>query len=181
MLRICTELHFRGWVLFSWNLDLAFDTFCCKIQWIMPLGILLRDPVDPVPGKIILLWDPADIEYLKFVLSRDPGDPGSCGFWIVNFCFIVGSWRSKILIVITAESWRSRIIALSWDSGDLGSWLSDFAVGLCGSWILPFYFVIGSCGSCILIFGCGTCLAGSTAQTHLCIWNLHASCVFWSF
>ena len=36
---------------------------------------------------------------------------------------------------------------------------SDFVVGSCStSWILTFYFVIGSCGSWIQIFGCGTCL-----------------------
>ena len=127
------------------------------------LSILLWDPVDIVHWIFILLWDPTDLGSLKcFFLSWDPGDLESSGSWILDFCFIVGSLRSWIFLFLFLR-WDpgdpgSQIFVWSWDSEDLGSWLSDFAMGSCRFWILTLCFVAGSCGSWILIFGRGTCL-----------------------
>ena len=81
------------------------------------------------------------VDHAVDILLRNPADLlpltfvlflRSCRSWILKVCSVVRSWRSWIL--------------------------SDFAMGSCRSWILTFYFVFGSCGSRILIFGCGTCL-----------------------
>ena len=46
------------------------------------------------------------------MLLRDPMDLGSRGSWILNLCFIVGSWRSCILIffAFAVGSWRYWIL-----------------------------------------------------------------------
>ena len=128
----------------------------------MALVISLRDPMDLVPLTFIL--------FLRSYRSR-----------IFKVCSVLRSWGSRILRILDPRFLfhcgilelldleflvmkrnpgdpGPYIFALSWDPGDLGSWLSDLAVGSCRSWILKSYFVIGSCRSWILIFGCGRCL-----------------------
>ena len=106
--------------------------FCCEMLQILDFL------------KFVLSWDPGDLESLILFHRWDPGDPGSWFIvisegswrsWIPNFCFVVRSWRSLIL--------------------------SDFGLGSYGSWILTFCFVVGSCDSWIPIFGCGTRLVVS--------------------
>ena len=104
-------------------------------------------------------WDRVDLASLKFLLLWDPGDLGPYGSWILNFCFLVGSWRSWILIFLVLK-WDPKFLFFvrSWRSWILTKW---FSVESCRSWIVTFYLVVGSCGSRILIFGCGTCLGRS--------------------
>ena len=162
MLKICYELCFRDWVLFSWILHVLFYNFCCEILCIMAFGILLRDPVDLATLTVIL--------FLR-----------SCRSWIFKTCSVMRSWGSWILRILDPKfvphpgilkilnldffvlKWDpgdpgSQILILSWDPEDLGSWLRGFAMGSCRSWILTFYFFVGSCGSWIQIFGCSTCM-----------------------
>ena len=156
-------MKFEFHLLFSWNLNLAFDNFCSQIMWIMASVISSQDPVDLVP--------------VIFILSSR-----SCRSWIFKVCSVVRSWGSRILqildprflfhrgileildlefLVMKWDPWDpgSYIFVLLWDPGDLRSSLSDLAVGSCRSLILRSYFVVGSCRSWILMLGCGTCLA----------------------
>ena len=61
---------------------------------------------------------------------------------ILNLCLVVSFWR-------------------------YGSWLGDFAVTSCRFWILGFYYVVGCCGSRILISGHGTSIAEGAIGTGL--------------
>ena len=45
-------------------------------------------------------------------------------------------------------------------------------MGLCRSWILTFYFAVGSWVSWIPIFGCGTCLAVKTLVLKSSLWQV---------
>ena len=158
--KICSVLHFRGYILFSWYLHLVMYNFCCQILWIIVLGFLLRDHLDFIAWTFIFC-DPAGLRSLKFALSWDSGGLGSQGSWILNFRFIVEFWRSWFLIFgFGVGSWRSWILNFWFVMRPWRSWtrISDFDVGSCRSWILIFYSIVGSCGSWILIFVCGTCL-----------------------
>ena len=76
-------------------------------------------------------------------------------------------YQCWILVRCTPHQFLLLLHPWSWDPWDLGPWLSDFAMGSCRSWILTFYFIIGSSGSWILIFGRGTIWLIALSTIHM--------------
>ena len=140
----------------------------CILQFLLSdpvdyaVGILLQDPVNLLPWTFILLLRSCRTWILEVCSVVGSWDLGYYAYRILNVCFIAGYWRSCILMFwfwsgILRDP-GSLNFAMLGDPGDIGSWLRNFAMGSCRSWILTFYFAFGSCGSWILIFGCGICL-----------------------
>ena len=123
-----------------------------------------------IMALVNLLWDPVNLATLNihFVMKF-------CGSWIFSACSVVSSWGSWILNLFLRRGSLVSWILFFFCGGILRIWDpkfllcsgildildllgGDFTVGCNRPRILKFYFVIGSCGSWILIFGCGTCL-----------------------
>ena len=108
------------------------------------------------------------------------------GSWILKFCFIVGSWSFWVCFFcrVILQVLNYTFFVLSWNSRDPGSWLTDFAVTRCRSWISKLYFVVRSCGSWIFFFCCSlVCSQLSETDAHIITnsaWPLpHPYCTLW--
>ena len=131
---ICSELHFLGYL------------FLHEIRILYFIVFFLSHPVDHGSCDFIVGSGGSCTLDTHFVLR-------SCGSWIFYVCYVVRSWGSFILnwcfIVGSRRSWILTIFLcdgilgildpfFSWYPGELGFWLSDFAMGSCRSWILNF-------------------------------------------